>query len=132
MSTMTTANDTAGNPRAETANLRVGESGVAVLTQSSNIAINLTMQRRGLPIVIGGRHEVELYEKMVKARTYRAANAQMRQLGFASIDLALHRDYDASRDGDAMAYARAKLQAFSPTILRPHVIWQCVTTATSS
>ena len=26
------------------------ESGVAIVTQSSNIAINMTMQRRGLPI----------------------------------------------------------------------------------
>lgn len=30
--------------------LAEGETGVAILTQSSNIAINLTMQRRGLPI----------------------------------------------------------------------------------
>ena len=30
--------------------LAEGETGVAIVTQSSNIAINLTMQRRGLPI----------------------------------------------------------------------------------
>jgi oligopeptidase A len=29
---------------------------------------------------------------MVRARTFRAANAQMRQLGFATLDLKLHRD----------------------------------------
>ena len=88
----------------------------------SQIMENWCWERSGLDLFAahyeaGERIPDELYEKMVKARTYRAANAQMRQLGFASIDLALHRDYDASRDGDAMAYARAKLQAFSPTTL---------------
>jgi oligopeptidase A len=58
-----------------------------------------------------------LYEKMVRARTYRAANAQMRQLGFATTDLALHRRYDPAVDGDAMQYARANLQIYSPTRL---------------
>ncbi len=88
----------------------------------SQIMENWCWERSGLDLFAahyeaGERIPDELYEKMVRARTYRAANAQMRQLGFASIDLALHRDYDASRDGDAMAYARAKLQAFSPTTL---------------
>ncbi len=58
-----------------------------------------------------------LYQKMVRARTYRAANAQMRQLGFATTDLALHRVYDPAVDGDVMQYARANLQTYSPTPL---------------
>ena len=59
----------------------------------------------------------ELFQKMKRARTYRAANAQMRQLGFARFDLALHRKYNAARDGDVIEYAREILQAHSPAKL---------------
>jgi oligopeptidase A len=34
----------------------------------------------------------ELFDKMVRARTFRAGNAQMRQLGFSALDLVLHRE----------------------------------------
>ena len=47
-----------------------------------------------------------LLERMKQARTFRAANAQMRQLGFAAVDLALHRSYSSERDGDVLVYAR--------------------------
>jgi oligopeptidase A len=55
----------------------------------------------------------DLFRKMVRARTYRSANGQMRQLGFGFVDLKLHRDYDPARDGDVIAYARTLLQPFS-------------------
>jgi oligopeptidase A len=58
-----------------------------------------------------------LFEKMVNARNFRAANAQMRQLGFGFVDLALHREYSAQSHGDVLAYARDILQAFSPARL---------------
>ncbi|HEY6877146.1 MAG TPA: M3 family metallopeptidase [Polyangiales bacterium] len=58
-----------------------------------------------------------LLAKMQKTRTFRAANMQMRQLGLASVDLALHIDYDATRDGDVMAYARNIAQAHTPAPL---------------
>ena len=58
-----------------------------------------------------------LFDKMLRARTYRAANAQMRQLGFSSMDLALHREYDEEKDGDVMQFARGILQTFSSTEL---------------
>jgi oligopeptidase A len=55
----------------------------------------------------------DLFQKMVRARTYRGANAQMRQLGFGFVDLRLHRDYNPAHDGDVIEYARRILQPFS-------------------
>ena len=88
----------------------------------SQIMENWCWERSGLDL-FAAHHETgepipdALYDKMVRARTYRAANAQMRQLGFATTDLALHRHYDPSRDGDVMEYARANLQHYSPSSL---------------
>jgi oligopeptidase A len=57
-----------------------------------------------------------LFEKMNRARNFRAANGQMRQLGFGLVDLALHREYQPGR-GDVMQFARDILQRFSPARL---------------
>jgi oligopeptidase A len=59
----------------------------------------------------------DLFAKMKRAKNFRAANAQMRQLGFGIVDLALHIDYNPERDGDVMDYARNMLQEFSPARL---------------
>jgi oligopeptidase A len=61
----------------------------------------------------------DLFQKMKRARNFRGANAQMRQLGFGFVDLALHIDYAPARDGDVMGYARRILQQFSPAPLPP-------------
>ncbi len=58
-----------------------------------------------------------LFQKMLDARNYRAAAAQMRQLSFATVDLKLHREYDPARDGDAVTYSRDILRTFSPAPL---------------
>ncbi|HEY3443560.1 MAG TPA: M3 family metallopeptidase [Paludibaculum sp.] len=55
----------------------------------------------------------DLFEKMNRARTYRGANGQMRQLGFGTVDLALHINYDPLRDGDALAWANRILAQFA-------------------
>ena len=61
----------------------------------------------------------DLFYKMKRARTFRAANGQMRQLGFGFIDLSLHVAYDPARDGEPVPYARRILQEFSPAPLPP-------------
>ncbi len=58
-----------------------------------------------------------LVRRLREARTFRAATAQMRQLGFAALDLALHREYEPQRDGDVLAFARRVQQRFSPAVL---------------
>jgi oligopeptidase A len=61
----------------------------------------------------------DLFRNLRRARTFRAANAQMRQLGFGFLDLALHVHYQPTRAGDVIAYARNILQEFSPARLPP-------------
>ena len=67
----------------------------------------------------GDRIPEELFAKMRRARTFRAANAQMRQLGFGFVDLALHREYDPAEDGDVPTYVLPIAQRFSPAPLPP-------------
>ncbi|HLY15628.1 MAG TPA: M3 family metallopeptidase [Bryobacteraceae bacterium] len=90
----------------------------------SQIMENWTWERQ--PLDLFARHyqtgepiPADLFEKMVRARNFRSANAQMRQLGFGFVDLALHIDYDPARDGDVVAYARGILQQYSPAPLPP-------------
>ena len=61
----------------------------------------------------------ELFQKMKRARTFRGANMQMRQLSFGTLDLAIHIDYDAEKDPDVMEYGFEILQSFSPVKLPP-------------
>ncbi len=61
----------------------------------------------------------DLFAKMKRARTFRSANAQMRQLGFAFLDLRLHTGYTPATDGDVVEYSRRLLAPFSPAPLPP-------------
>jgi len=58
-----------------------------------------------------------LLNKLARTRTFRAANAQMRQLGLGAADLHMHIDYEPGRDGDVIAYARNIFQAHAPSPL---------------
>ena len=59
----------------------------------------------------------ELFQKMYRARTFRSANMQMRQLGFGMVDLALHREFDPASGADVMLFARDVLARFTPANL---------------
>ena len=59
----------------------------------------------------------ELFQKMRRAKNFRSANGQMRQLGFGFVDLALHTRYKPEKDGDVLEYARKTIQEFSPAPL---------------
>jgi oligopeptidase A len=59
----------------------------------------------------------DLFKKMKRARTFRSGNAQMRQISFATLDLALHIDFDPERDGDVMQYAFQIAKKFAPAPL---------------
>jgi oligopeptidase A len=88
----------------------------------SQIMENWTMEREALNLF--ARHyqtgepiPEELFQKMKRARTFRAANLQMRQLGFGIVDLKLHREFDPAAGADVMAYARDILADFTPAPL---------------
>jgi oligopeptidase A len=59
----------------------------------------------------------ELFQKMKRARDFRSANGQMRQIGFSSVDFALHVDYAPEAEPDVIAYSRRIIQQFSPAPL---------------
>ena len=59
----------------------------------------------------GERLPEELFQKMKRAKTFRGANMQMRQLGFGIVDLALHRLWDGQ--SDVVKFARGVLVPFA-------------------
>lgn len=59
----------------------------------------------------------ELFQKMKTARQFRGASMQMRQLGFALVDLDLHMDFNPKLELDIVALANEVLQRFTPVTL---------------
>jgi oligopeptidase A len=89
----------------------------------SQIMENWCWEREALDLF--GRHwetgeplPEDLFDSMQRARTFRQANAMMRQLGFSFVDMALHRVYDPGTDGDVIEYSRRILEEFSAAPLK--------------
>ena len=82
----------------------------------SQIMENWTWEREALSI-FSGHHETgeplpdDLYRRMLAARRFMGGQAQMRQLGFATLDLRLHREYDGGRE--LMSYVEEVMRPFA-------------------
>jgi oligopeptidase A len=84
----------------------------------SQILENWCWEREALDLMAshyqtGEKLPDELYQKMMKARNFRSASQMIRQVGFASVDLALHRTYSRERDGEILPFCRDLLNRFS-------------------
>ena len=55
-----------------------------------------------------------LFEKMLKARTYRSGSATMRQLSFGKMDLELHVDYQKEKSMSVDAFVDNVLKTYKP------------------
>jgi len=58
-----------------------------------------------------------LFERLKSVRTFRAASAQMRQLGFAALDMALHTGYAPAPQESFLDFARRIMQPYAPAPL---------------
>jgi len=59
----------------------------------------------------------KLFEKLVRARTFRSASALMRQVGLSSTDLALHQTYSQVKNGEILPFCREIMQKHSSVTL---------------
>ncbi|HEX4165386.1 MAG TPA: M3 family metallopeptidase [Bryobacteraceae bacterium] len=90
----------------------------------SQIMENWCMEREALDLFAvhyqTGEHiPDQLFGKMKRARNFRSANMQMRQLGFSAVDLKLHREFDTSGKNDVLVFARDILAGFTAAPLPP-------------
>ncbi|MCB9666363.1 MAG: M3 family metallopeptidase [Alphaproteobacteria bacterium] len=86
----------------------------------SQILENWASEREGLALFAthwqtGAPLPDALFERMTAARTFRQGSFFLRQLGFGQTDLALHRRWDAERDGDAVAWGTALMDRYAAT-----------------
>jgi oligopeptidase A len=83
----------------------------------SQIMENFCTEREGLNLFArhfetGAPIPDHLLDSLRAARTFRAASQQMRQLGFAAVDLALHRELDPTKE-DPLSFGNRILAGFA-------------------
>lgn len=97
----------------------------------SQLMENWTWEREALDLFArhyqtGEKLPGGLYQKMRAARTFMAAQAQMRQLSFGTVDLEMHVDYrpESSGDEEPVAYAQRVMEPFNikPEFAHNHFI----------
>ncbi len=85
----------------------------------SQLLENWTWEREALDLFArhwdtGARLPEELFDRMTRARRFMGGWRQMRQLGFGTLDLALHTAFDPDGDGDPVAWVSGVLEPLSP------------------
>ncbi|MDO4245558.1 MAG: M3 family metallopeptidase [Deinococcus sp.] len=88
----------------------------------SQIMENWVMEREALDLFAkhhqtGEKLPQDLFEKLVKAQNYRAANTAMRQYSFGMTDLTLHVEFDPGSDQNPVTTAREVMARFYPAEL---------------
>jgi oligopeptidase A len=83
----------------------------------SQLLENWTFEREALDLFArhyqtGAPIPEVLYQKMLKARTFMEASAQMRQLSYAVVDLKLHTEYAEALHGAVIPYANRVMERF--------------------
>jgi len=85
----------------------------------SQLMENWTWEREALALISGHWESGapipdDLYLRMNRARRFLGGWAQMRQLSFGIMDMALHGEYDPDTDGDAVEWATRRILALAP------------------
>ena len=83
----------------------------------SQIMENWTWEKQALDLFArhvetGDTIPQELFDRLHRSRTFNGAIAQMRQLAFGTMDLALHREYEPASDEDPLEFTKRVVEPF--------------------